>query len=166
VDNMDKTILDNSNVVKKVKLLLLTSLLFVTACAVMSESGELQKVDKAISETVNNESKNTYQLTEGAPRFKATLSDVAWLVGSWKVVEEEGSLAMRVKHFNADFSAWEEKADYVKFPLVKIEKNAIHFAGFSLYRKSDDHLDAYLLIKEKEKTTEHKLTYINELTNS
>ena len=26
------------------------------------------------------------------------------------LVEEEGSLSLKVKHFNADFTAWEDKA--------------------------------------------------------
>ena len=36
------------------------------------------------------------------------------------IVEEEGSLNLKVKHFNADFSAWEEKTEHVTFRLVAI----------------------------------------------
>ena len=35
------------------------------------------------------------------------------------LVEVEGSLELWVKHFNADFTGWEEKADFVRFRLVE-----------------------------------------------
>lgn len=76
------------------------------------------------------------------------------------IVEEEGSLSMKVKHFNANFSAWEDKAEYVDFPLVKIEENALHFSGLSFYKISDTQIDAYLVMHGKDKVSEHKLTYI------
>ena len=46
--------------------------------------------------------------------------------------------------FNADFSAWEEKEDYVNFRFIKAEDDALHFAGISFYKVSDDELNAYL----------------------
>ena len=34
------------------------------------------------------------------------------------IVEEGGSLAYRLKHFNADLTGWEEKGKVVSFPLI------------------------------------------------
>ena len=39
---------------------------------------------------------------------------------------------LKVKHFNPDFSAWEERAEFVPFPLVKLEKNVAYFQRFDV----------------------------------
>lgn len=75
------------------------------------------------------------------------------------LAEEEGSLNLKVKHFNADFSAWEEKADHVTFPLVKIERDAVHFSGLSFYRINQDEIHGYLVLHNDEKRWEEKLLY-------
>lgn len=75
------------------------------------------------------------------------------------LVEEEGSLSLKVKHFNADFTAWEEKADYVDFRYIKSEEDAIHFSGISFYRISDDEIHAYLVLRSNGEIHEEKLVY-------
>ena len=76
------------------------------------------------------------------------------------LVEDEGSLLMKVKHFNADFSAWEDKEDYVTFRLVSVEEDALHFTGLSFYRISDDEINTYIALNSNGETTEHKLIYL------
>ena len=66
------------------------------------------------------------------------------------LVEENGSLALKLKHFNPDFSGWEEKVGHVTFKLVAIEDRAVHFDGLSFIRDGDDGLRIYLLLKDKE----------------
>lgn len=73
--------------------------------------------------------------------------------------EEEGTLSLKVKHFNADFSAWEEKGDYVNFRLVAMEDDALHFGGLSFYRRSSDHIDAYIVMREGDHVVEYPLVY-------
>ena len=75
------------------------------------------------------------------------------------LVEEEGSLSLKVKHFNPDFTAWEEKGDYVDFRFVKAEENAIHFSGISFYRISDDEMHGYIVMRKGDEVREEKLTY-------
>jgi len=72
---------------------------------------------------------------------------------------EEGSLSLKVKHFSADFSAWEEKPDFVNFQLVKKEEDALHFGGLSFYKKGDDAIDGYIVMRNGETVTEHHLQY-------
>lgn len=72
---------------------------------------------------------------------------------------EDGTLSLKVKHFNADFSAWEEKADFVNFRLVKKEDDALHFGGISFYRRDDNSIDGYIVMKSGENVTEHHLQY-------
>ena len=76
------------------------------------------------------------------------------------LVEEEGSLSLKVRHFNADFSAWEDKEDYVDFRFVRADDDAVHFSGISFYRISDDEMHAYLVLRNKDgKVWEEKLVY-------
>ena len=75
------------------------------------------------------------------------------------LVEEEGSLSLKVKHFSADFTAWEDKEDYVRFRFVKAEDGAVHFSGISFYRISDDEMHGYLAMKYQGDVREEKLVY-------
>jgi hypothetical protein len=72
---------------------------------------------------------------------------------------EEGTLSLKVKHFSADFSAWEEKPDFVNFRLVKKEVDALHFGGLSFYRKGDDAIDGYIVMRNGETVTEQHMQY-------
>ncbi|MDH3748272.1 MAG: DUF6265 family protein [Gammaproteobacteria bacterium] len=72
---------------------------------------------------------------------------------------EDGTLSLKVKHFNADFTAWEEKADFVNFRLVNKEHDALHFGGISFYRTDDDSMDGYIVMRNGDEITEHHLTY-------
>lgn len=72
---------------------------------------------------------------------------------------EDGTLSLKVKHFNADFTAWEDKEDFINFRLVKLEEDALHFGGLSFYRNGDDKLDGYIVMRNGEELTEHHLQY-------
>jgi hypothetical protein len=73
---------------------------------------------------------------------------------------DDGSLSLKVKHFSADFIAWEDKPDYVNFKLVKLDDDALHFGGLSFYRRDGDTIDAYIVMKNGENVTEHHLAYV------
>ena len=75
------------------------------------------------------------------------------------LAEEEGSLILKVKHFNADFTGWEEKDDYIKFRLVSIAPGAVHFSGLSFYHISDDEIHIYIALHSDDKVWEEKLVY-------
>ena len=97
------------------------------------------------------------------------------MVGMWKLFDEEkgvnfyellllkeegDGLVLLVKHFSADFVAWEEKEDFVKFRLVKVEENAVHFSGLSFYRDGEDRIDGYIVMNHKDGSrTEHHIAY-------
>lgn len=65
------------------------------------------------------------------------------------IVEEKGSLVMKLKHFNPDFSGWEEKDAFVDFPLVKVEEKAVHFDGLSFRHQDDGSLLIHLLLRDR-----------------
>lgn len=64
----------------------------------------------------------------------------------YQIVEHEGSLLLRLKHFNADLTGWEEKDATVDFPLVALEKDAAYFDGLTFRRRGEDGLDSFVLI--------------------
>lgn len=52
----------------------------------------------------------------------------------YQIAEHEGSLVLRIKHFNPDLTGWEEKNERVEFPLVAIEGTTAYFAGLTFAR--------------------------------
>jgi hypothetical protein len=74
------------------------------------------------------------------------------------IVEEEGTLVWKVKHFNNDFSAWEEKSEYVSFPLVKVEPDTVYFDGLTL-TKNGANLVVFLSVGHGDEVREEMLTY-------
>ncbi len=72
---------------------------------------------------------------------------------------ENDSLSLKVRHFNADFSAWEDKDEHVNFPLVSLMPNELHFSGLSFYRRNDDSIDGYLVMRTDEGIQEQHLKY-------
>ncbi|GMN02400.1 DUF6265 family protein [Erythrobacter sp. MTPC3] len=48
------------------------------------------------------------------------------------LMEEAGSLVLRLKHFNADLTGWEEKDGMLSFRLVAIEPCAAYFHALTL----------------------------------
>lgn len=68
------------------------------------------------------------------------------------IVEENGSLMLRLKHFNANLTGWEEKLKTIDFPLVAKTEGAVHFEGMSFHPKGNDALTVYLAIHQKDGT--------------
>jgi hypothetical protein len=64
------------------------------------------------------------------------------------IVEEKGTVVLKLKHFNPDFSGWEDKGAFVSFRLAKVEARAVHFDGLSFIREGDDSLRIYLLLRD------------------
>jgi len=66
------------------------------------------------------------------------------------IVEDKGSLLLRLKHFNRDFSGWEEKVESVDFPLVWKDGRNMHFEGLSFQPRGDDTLTVYVAIRTRD----------------
>ena len=47
------------------------------------------------------------------------------------MAEEEGSLVLKLKHFNPDLTGWEEKDGMVRFRLLSIEPCAAYFSSLT-----------------------------------
>jgi Domain of unknown function (DUF6265) len=65
------------------------------------------------------------------------------------LVEHEGSLLLKLKHFNPDLTGWEEKADSVKFRLLRSEPDAVYFDGLTFKRVGHDKLEIFLALRDR-----------------
>jgi hypothetical protein len=65
------------------------------------------------------------------------------------LVQEGGSLVLRLKHFNPDLTGWEEKQKTVDFRLVGLGEGIAQFEGMSFHREGDGKLTVYLAIEGK-----------------
>ena len=70
------------------------------------------------------------------------------------LVEEEGTLVLKLKHFDPDFIGWEEKADMVRFPLVRLGPGEACFRGLT-FRRRGESLSIFLVLTEAGKSSEH-----------
>ena len=64
--------------------------------------------------------------------FKVINNDAVEFYELMTLSHVDGRLTLKVKHFTADFVAWEDKPDFTKFPLVALDKDAVHFSGSSM----------------------------------
>lgn len=60
------------------------------------------------------------------------------------------TLLLQLKHFNGDFTGWEEKDETVDFKLVKIDSTKVYFDQFTFEKISDQEMNVYVVISEKE----------------
>jgi hypothetical protein len=70
------------------------------------------------------------------------------------ITEEEGSLVLRIRHFDAQLKAWEEKEKPREFRLVAMEKNFIYFDGYTFENVDKGHMTLHIQSKnDQEKLT-------------
>ncbi len=62
--------------------------------------------------------------------------------------EHGGSLTQRLKHFSLPLAGWEEKDEFVAFPLVAIEARAAYFDGLSYVLGDDGGLTVAVRVAE------------------
>lgn len=67
-----------------------------------------------------------------------------------QVMAENGSLVLRLKHFNPDLTSWEEKNETTDFRLVAIEEGAAYFNGLTLRRDGPDGMLAAVRVRQKD----------------
>lgn len=73
--------------------------------------------------------------------------DFYQLVG---IAQIGNSIEYRVKHFDADMTAWEDKAQVARFPLVAAEKDVWFFDGLTIRRAGPDRAVHVVRIKDKD----------------
>lgn len=75
------------------------------------------------------------------------------------LVEEDGSVVLKIRHYDADFVGWEDKDDYVRFRLVKTGKNEAWFSGLTFRKTDADKLQIFLVLHSGDESTEHRFDF-------
>ena len=66
------------------------------------------------------------------------------------LVEEAGSLVLRLKHFAPDLAGWEERNESVDFPLVRRTTDTLWFDGLSIWRQGEDRMKIWVAMQPDE----------------
>lgn len=69
-----------------------------------------------------------------------------------QIAETTDGLVFRVKHFNRDFTAWEDKAEMVTFPFVAADAQTLRFRGLVLERVGADGLVITVTLRQRDGT--------------
>ncbi|PEQ12063.1 hypothetical protein B2G71_13010 [Novosphingobium sp. PC22D] len=69
------------------------------------------------------------------------------------IVEADGSLVLRLKHFDAGLKGWEEKAEVQSFPLVAIADGAVYFDGLTMRRDGENGLVSAVVFRRGDGST-------------
>ncbi len=92
-----------------------------------------------------------------APRAGAIVGYFRWTVGDevklyelCTIVQEGGTLAYRVKHFDAAFKGWEEKDRFHSFAFLRAEEGTLYFDGLTLRRTGPDSMESVVSIRGKD----------------
>ncbi|MEP4535528.1 MAG: DUF6265 family protein [Cyclobacteriaceae bacterium] len=91
--------------------------------------------------------------------FKLVVDDEVVFYELETICEQEGTLILRLKHFNSDLTGWEEKDRTVDFKLVKVTNDKVYFEGFTIERISPDEINMYVVIDEGDGQEEVKFNY-------
>ncbi len=75
------------------------------------------------------------------------------------IVEEEESLVLKLKHFNADLTGWEDKGKSVSFPLVRLDADGAYFDGLTYRRLDSNTLQAYVAMRDGEDVREEAFVF-------
>jgi len=65
------------------------------------------------------------------------------------ITENNGSLTLKLKHFNKDLTGWEEKNEVREFKLVKKEKNKLWFEGMTFEVIDENNFQVFLAIQKR-----------------
>lgn len=64
------------------------------------------------------------------------------------LVEREGSLVLKLKHFNPDLTGWEDKEKFVTFRLARVTPDAVYFDGLTFRRDAPNQLSIFLALRD------------------
>lgn len=92
--------------------------------------------------------------TQMIGHFRMTHDGVPQFYELVLIEEHEGGLRYRVKHFNPDFTGWEERNDAHTFAFISTSPDELHFDGLILRRTGPDTSDHILTMRREDGTEE------------
>jgi hypothetical protein len=90
----------------------------------------------------------TYRLIK---ENKPVFYEMMWLL------ETEGTLILRLKHFSPELVGWEEKDKSVDFKFVKKEGMRMYFSGLTFEQASKDELNIFLALRQRDETIKEEV---------
>ena len=75
------------------------------------------------------------------------------------IIEQEGTLILKLKHFSSELHGWEQKDETVDFRLVKVTDGKVYFDGMTFEKVSDEEMNVYVIIGDGDKRKETKFSY-------
>lgn len=106
-----------------------------------------------VGEGISGPAREVYSPPMGgaiAGHFIQQRGDGIWFYEIVTIVQKGGTLTYRLKHFNADLTGWEEKAEVVEFPLVAVEKDAVYFDGLTIRLVQKDRMRAVVRVEMRD----------------
>lgn len=75
------------------------------------------------------------------------------------IVQENGTLILRLKHFHSDLKGWEKQNETQDFRLVKVTPTKVYFDGFTFERLSNSKMNVYVVVQNGEAKKEVRFSY-------
>lgn len=82
--------------------------------------------------------------------FRLIADDRARFYELFALVEVDGGLVLKLKHFHADMTGWEDKDTTVDFALVAHTPDELRFDGMTIRREGPDALTIHLAMRGKD----------------
>ena len=73
------------------------------------------------------------------------------------LVERDGSVVLRLKHFHPDLTGWEEKAQVLEFPLISLTATQATFNAMTFTHETSDAFSVRLRLKDKSGSVREEL---------
>lgn len=71
----------------------------------------------------------------------------------------DGGVRMRLKHFNPDYTTWEDRETWTTFEPVSVSAEALVFDGLTIRRESEDRIVMTIRIRRGDAVTEETLRF-------
>ena len=81
------------------------------------------------------------------------------------IVEIEGKVELRLKHFTPDLKGWEEKDKYIIFTFIKADENYFEFKGLIFQKLSEKDMQIILTLRDKEGNTRKEVFTFTKIMN-
>lgn len=81
--------------------------------------------------------------------FKQSSAEGLIFTEFMEITEVDGEFILRLKHFNPDFTGWEEKEDYLTFKLESVSENQATFGSLRYEVIESTHLKIHLDMRQE-----------------
>lgn len=80
--------------------------------------------------------------------FRASVDGEVLFYEIFALTEHEGSLVLRLKHFNSDMTGWEDKEGMIRFRLAHVEPGLIQFNSLTYRLETDDRMLIHVAVRQ------------------